>query len=63
MVLCNASESQDTYGGYQVELFRRMATAIGWTKDDFYLRCMVGVQGPTGMGLKACGMRCTVEHQ
>lgn len=39
-VTCDPTQPPTTYDGYQVELWRRIATELGWGDGDWFFTCM-----------------------
>ncbi|GBF93621.1 hypothetical protein Rsub_06343 [Raphidocelis subcapitata] len=39
-VTCDAAADPSTYDGYQIELWRRIATAMGWADSDWTFTCI-----------------------
>ena len=40
IVTCTAGDDPSTYSGYQIEVFREIANAIGWQSDDWFFDCI-----------------------
>lgn len=39
-VVCDATQDPSTYDGYQIELSRQLAKALGWADEDWFFTCI-----------------------
>lgn len=67
--MCDPTQDQSTYTGYQVELFRTIAQDLGWSPSDYFFSCLdwtpmiSDLTDPMGSCyLAAAGVEVSVEN-